>query len=161
VQGLARIKSYVGHLPTPTSFPDAAAILRRLFAAQFPRLTEEDWMAFARRNFEEDGGRLRPTYDLKIAVTLEGIDLALPLPPLWAEFDALAGVPVMVIRGANSDLLSGETVAAMRERRPDLTAIEVPDQGHAPLLSEPEIIGQIDAFIRRCSAQGMQKAPAS
>jgi pimeloyl-ACP methyl ester carboxylesterase len=160
VQGLARIKSYVGHLPAPTSFPDAAAILRRLFAAQFPKLTEDDWMAFARRSFEEDGGRLVPTYDVKVAVTLEGIDLAQPLPPLWVQFDALAGVPVMVVRGANSDLLSPATVAAMRERRPDLIAIEVPDQGHAPLLSEPEIIGQIDAFIRSCDARGTQKAPA-
>jgi len=86
-------------------------------------------------------------------MTLEGIDLAQPLPPLWAEFDALAGVPVMVMRGANSDLLSGATVAAMRARRPDLTAVEVPDQGHAPLLSEPEIMGRIDAFIRGCSAR--------
>jgi pimeloyl-ACP methyl ester carboxylesterase len=161
VRGLARIKSYVGRLPAPTSFSDASAILRRLFAAQFPKLTEDEWMAFARRSFEEHGGRLRPTYDPNIATTLEGIDLAQPLPPLWAEFDALEGVPVMVIRGANSDLLSEATVATMRERRPDLRAIEVPDQGHAPLLSEPEIIAQIDAFIRGCDAQGTKKAPAS
>jgi len=153
VQGLARIKSYVGHLPAPTSFSDAAAILRRLFAAQFPKLAEDDWMAFARRTFEEVGGRLVPAYDVRIAVELEGINLAQPLPPLWVEFDALAGVPVMVIRGANSDLLSDATVAAMRARRPDLIAVEVPDQGHAPLLAEPEIIGRIDAFIRSCSAQ--------
>jgi pimeloyl-ACP methyl ester carboxylesterase len=150
VQGLARIKGYVGRLPPPASFPDAAGILRRLFAAQFPNLTEDDWMAFARRSFEEAGGRLVPTYDVKIASTLDGIDLEQPLQPLWAEFDALSGVPVMVIRGANSDLQSAATVEAMRERRPDLVAIEVPDQGHAPLLREPEIIGQIEAFIRAC-----------
>jgi pimeloyl-ACP methyl ester carboxylesterase len=160
VQGLARIKSYVGHLPAPTSFSDAAAILRRLFAAQFPKLAEDDWMAFARRSFEERDGRLLPTYDVKIAVALEGIDLAQPPPPLWAQFDALAGVPVMVVRGANSDLLSRATVAAMRERRPDLIAIEVPDQGHPPLLSGPEIIGKIDAFIRVCDAHQTQQAPA-
>jgi pimeloyl-ACP methyl ester carboxylesterase len=158
VQGLARIKAYVGHLPAPTSFSDAVVVLRRLFAAQFPKLTENDWMAFAHRTFEEVGGRLVPTYDVRIAVELEGIDLAQPLPPLWAEFDSLASVPVMVIRGANSDLLSDATVAAMRARRPDLIAVEVPDQGHAPLLVEPEIIGRIDAFILRCDAQ--QKAPA-
>ena len=150
VQGLARIKGYVGRLPPPANFPDAVGILRRLFAAQFPNLTEDDWMAFARRSFEEAGGRLIPTYDVKIAGTLDGIDLEQPLAPLWAEFDALSGVPIMVIRGANSDLLSAATVEAMRRRRPDLVAIEVPDEGHAPLLGEPEIIGQIEAFIRAC-----------
>jgi pimeloyl-ACP methyl ester carboxylesterase len=150
VQGLARIKSYVGRLPETASFADAGIILRRLFAGQFPRLTADDWLAFAKRSFREERGRLIPTYDVKIATTLEGVDLERPLPPLWAEFDALSALPVMVIRGANSDLLSAATVAAMRERRPDLLAIEVPEQGHAPLLAEPEIIGRIASFIRAC-----------
>src|SRR5450631_4045033 len=150
VQGLARIKSYVGHMPEPKSFGDGAEILRRLFASQFPKLTEDDWIAYSRRTFTQQDGRLLPTYDVKIAKTLEGIDLERPLQPLWTEFDALARVPVMVIRGANSDLLSPATLAAMRARRPDLEAIEVPDQGHTPLLAEPEIIGKISAFIGQC-----------
>jgi pimeloyl-ACP methyl ester carboxylesterase len=154
VQGLARIKSYVGNLPEPKSFSDGAEILRRLFASQFPKLTEEDWIAFSRRAFKQQDGRLLPTYDVRIARTLESIDLERPLQPLWTEFDALAAVPVMVIRGANSDLLSPATVAAMRARKPDLDAIEVPDQGHAPLLVEPEIIGHISAFIDRCERAG-------
>jgi pimeloyl-ACP methyl ester carboxylesterase len=150
VQGLARIKSYVGNLPEPKSFADGAEILRRLFTSQFPKLSDDDWLAFSKRAFKEQGGRLMPTYDVRIAKTLEGIDLAQPLQSLWAEFDALAHVPVMVVRGANSDVISVATVAAMRERRPDLEFIEVPDQGHAPLLAEPEIIGQLGAFIARC-----------
>jgi pimeloyl-ACP methyl ester carboxylesterase len=154
VQGLARIKSYVGNMPEPKSFSDGAEILRRLFASQFPKLTEDDWAAFSRRAFKQQDGRLLPTYDVRLAKTLEGIDLERPLQPLWTEFDALARVPVMVIRGANSDLLSPATVAAMRARRPDLDAIEVPDQGHAPLLVEPEIIGHISAFIAQCERAG-------
>jgi pimeloyl-ACP methyl ester carboxylesterase len=93
---------------------------------------------------------LLATYDVRIAKTLAGIDLERPLQPLWVEFDALTRVPVMVIRGANSDLLSASTVAAMRARRPDIDVIEVPDQGHAPLLVEHEIISQIGSFIAHC-----------
>jgi pimeloyl-ACP methyl ester carboxylesterase len=148
--GLMRIKSYVGKLPEPKSFGDGAAILRQLFALQFPRLSGEDWMAFSRRSFKEQDGRLLPTYDVKLARTLLDVDLERPIQSLWAEFDALAHVPVMVIRGANSDLLSAATVAAMRARRPDIDALEVPDQGHAPLLAEHETISHIGSFIANC-----------
>jgi pimeloyl-ACP methyl ester carboxylesterase len=154
VQGLARIKSYVGNLPEPKSFTGGAEILRKLFASQFPKLSDDDWIAFSKRAFKEQGGRLVPTYDVRIAKTLKGIDLARPIQSLWVEFDALAHVPVTVIRGANSDVLSPTTVEAMRARRPDLDAIEVPDQGHAPLLVERETIGHIEAFIAHCERSG-------
>jgi pimeloyl-ACP methyl ester carboxylesterase len=149
-RGLARIKSYLGKLPQPRDFEDGAEILSRLFAAQFPKLSKDEWRAFARRSFKDQNGRLVPTYDVKLAKTLDGIDLSRALPPLWKEFDALAGVPLMVIRGANSDVLSPATVAAMRARRPDIVMVEVPDQGHAPLLADDEVIRKIGGFIDVC-----------
>jgi pimeloyl-ACP methyl ester carboxylesterase len=149
-EGLMRIKGYVGKLPQPTSFDDAAEILRRLFGAQFPKLTAEDWLASAHRTFKFANGRLVTTYDPKLATTLDGITLDKPLPTLWKEFDALTGVPVMVIRGALSDILSAETVAAMRIRHQGLETLVVPDQGHAPLLAEADTIARIAAFARRC-----------
>ena len=151
-RGLMRIRGYVGKLPQPGSFEDGAKILRQLFSAQFPKLTQEDWLAAAHRTFKEQDGALVPTYDGRLAKTLEGIDFEKPFPPLWKEFDALAHVPVMVVRGANSDLLSAETVAAMRARRGAMQAIEVPDQGHAPLLAEADVIAAIADFAARCEA---------
>ena len=69
---------------------------------------------------------------------------------MWNEFDALARVPILVIHGANSDILSSATVDAMKARHPDLEAIEVADQGRVPLL-EGEVNGRIAVFVEKCA----------
>src|ERR1700750_1240307 len=149
-KGLMRIKGYVGKLPQPRSFEDGAEILRRLFDAQFPKLTPADWLKASHRSFKDEKGRLVPTYDVNLAKTMEGVDIERPLPPLWKEFDALRNHPVMVIRGANSDILSAATVEAMAARHPGLETLEVPDQGHTPLLVEGDVVAQIADFVARC-----------
>jgi pimeloyl-ACP methyl ester carboxylesterase len=95
-----------------------------------------------------------PSYDVRLAKTLEGIDFHRPLAPLWAEFDALARVPLMLLRGENSDILSEKTVTAMCARRPALAAVTVPDQGHAPLLTAPDLIRRIAGFVATCEPAG-------
>ena len=151
-QGLMRIKSYVGKLPQPRNFEEGAEILRRLFHGQFPKLGLDDWLAGARRIFKEENGRMVTTYDPKLAATMEGIDLEQPIPTLWKEFDALASVPLMVVRGENSDILSKKTVADMTARRAEMRILEVNDQGHAPLLAERETIARIKEFVDTVSA---------
>jgi pimeloyl-ACP methyl ester carboxylesterase len=161
-RGLVRIKSYVGRLPQPKSFEEGAEFLRRLFGPQFPSLTADEWMSNARRTFQEKNGRIIPNYDPKLARVLEDIDIERSLPPLWKEFDSLARVPMMVIRGANSDLLTAATVEAMRARRRQCDTVLVPDQGHAPLLSEDEMIRHISAFVAGCEPRvRAEPAPAA
>jgi pimeloyl-ACP methyl ester carboxylesterase len=150
--GLLRIKGYVGKLPEPANFDDAARIMKQVMGEQFPKLSDETWQAWARRSFKEAGGRLVPDYDVKLTATLAEVDANKPLPSMWKEFDALAGVPMMVVRGANSDILSPATLAAMQAQHPRMQSIEVPEQGHAPLLAEPEVIGKIAAFVAACDA---------
>ena len=159
-RGMMRIKSYLGKLPHPHTYQEGAEVLRQLMGEQFPKLTYEQWLGAAQRTWHLKAGGLKPAYDLGIARALAGVDIDRPMPPLWHEFDALAGVPMLVIRGANSDLLSAETVAAMRARRADMDIIEVADQGHAPLL-EGRLVRQVVRFVERCEAADAMHAQAA
>jgi pimeloyl-ACP methyl ester carboxylesterase len=151
-RGLMRIKGFVGKLAEPRSFEEGADILRRVAGGQFPNLGAADWLAAARRGWREKNGRLIPTYDPALAHSLAGISAERPIVAMWPQFEALVRVPVMVIRGANSDILSSETVDAMKARHPAMEVLVVPDQGHAPLLVEPDIIASIRQFAEKCDA---------
>jgi pimeloyl-ACP methyl ester carboxylesterase len=148
--GLMRIKSYVGKTARPRDMAHGAAILRELFGAQFPNLSEADWLAWADRNWKHGADGLVARYDPALAETLQELTPEKPLPDMWEQFDLLPPVPLMVIRGGLSDILSAETVKAMRARRADIETVEVPDQGHAPLLAEAEVLDRVSDFVRAC-----------
>jgi pimeloyl-ACP methyl ester carboxylesterase len=153
-KGLVRIRGYVGKLPAPANEREAIDILKNLMNVQFTALSEDAWRAYARATWKEDGGRLVLDYDPALMRTLEGPDLEAPIPPLWGLFEGLKRVPVLTLRGANSDLLSAETVEAMKSVHPHLEAVTVPNQGHAPLLQDREIIRQIRRFVGRVENGG-------
>jgi pimeloyl-ACP methyl ester carboxylesterase len=157
-KGLARIKSYVGKLPRPGSFAEGAEILKRLSDSQFPSLTADQWLFAAHHAWTTKDGKLEQTYDVRLASTLAEFDVERPIPPMWNEFDAMARIPILVIRGANSDILSSATVDAMKARHPSLEVIEVADQGHVPLL-EGELIGRIAAFVDQCAQMSNKGQP--
>jgi pimeloyl-ACP methyl ester carboxylesterase len=154
-KGLVRLKGYVGKLPAPGTYAEGAEILRRLGDAQFTAMTAEQWLTQARRTWKDAKGGLVLDYDPKLSKTLENVDVESPLPPLWGQFDSLARVPMMVIRGANSDLLSAVTVDAMRARRLDVDVLDVAAQGHAPLLAESAVIARITAFVTLCDVSAL------
>jgi pimeloyl-ACP methyl ester carboxylesterase len=81
--------------------------------------------------------------------TLAGIDFTKPLPTLWPQFDALARIPMLAIRGENSRLLSATTLEDMQRHHPGMETVIVAGQGHAPCLETGNLPQTIAAFINR------------
>lgn len=152
MDGLMKIKGYIADPPPRKTWDEAARGLKDLFSNVFPSLTDAEWMTWARRAFREksDGTGLERTYDLRLAQGFANLDPANPLPAIWELFDKLAGIPLMLVHGRLSDLLSPQSVRDMQSRRPDIDLAEVPDQGHAPLLADKPTIDRIKAFCARC-----------
>ncbi len=147
-KGLMRIRSYVGKLPLPATIQEGAEILRHRSGDQFPGYTQQQWEDMARGTWHEQDGRLVLSYDPNLMKPLEALDLEKPMPDLWPLFEGLKHLPVLVIRGEHSDLLTADTVVQMQQRHPRLKAITVPGQGHAPSLT-----GDIFEAIRDLIAQ--------
>ncbi|HEV2558406.1 MAG TPA: alpha/beta hydrolase [Microvirga sp.] len=150
-KGLMRIRGYVGKLPTPRSLTEGGQILKQIMDAQFPRFTAQQWEGLARGMWKETDGGLVLAYDPQLMRTLEAFDPETPLPDLWPLFEGLKRVPTMVLRGANSDILSPATVKRMKSLHPRLEAVTVADQGHAPVL-EGDLIPRIKRFVEMVEA---------
>lgn len=146
--GLLRIGSYAGKLPPVSSWAQAAAQAKTVHEKAVPGLTDAQWMDYARRNYRENAdGVPVPDMDPKIASGFKQPPTGpLQMWPLWAQITA---VPMLVIRGGVSDLLSAATVERMRREKPDLEHLTVANRGHTPLLDEPECLDAIDGFLRR------------
>lgn len=145
LSGLAIIMTYLGRRPNAKTYEEAALALKALYSKAFPTVTDDIWQREARKNFIETSDGLDITYDPKLrnAAEAAGTDL----PDLWPFFDAMSGLPLAAIRGANSDLFSQETLSKMQDRRPDMVAVNVPDRGHVPFLNELEAVAAITAWL--------------
>jgi len=136
-------------MPLPRSFAEGAEILKRLADQQFPLFGDAEWEMMARRTWTDRDGPLKPDYDSNLMKVLEELDLEAPLPILWPYFDGLNAVPMLAIRGANSDLLAEKTLVEMGERHPDCETFVAPGQGHAPMLGSKDMVRRIGRLVAR------------
>jgi len=143
--GLDRIQSYVGKGERFASWDEAADALARHQGAAYPGYAREDWLAMARRNCRENNGAIVLDYDVAIANVFKGAPT--PKVDLWPLFVALAQKPLLVVRGAISELLSAEVFERMRDIAPQARFAVVPGVGHAPMLDEPAATAAIDEFL--------------
>ena len=147
--GLDVIKNYIGRNPAQKTYAEATAMRAGLMAG-FDNVPDSRWAEEVRKHYVETPDGLVINYDpaLRDAVLAAGTQ---PVPDLWPMFDALNGLPLALIRGANSNLLSEATTAEMVRRRPDMIWAIVPDRGHVPFLDETE---SVDVLRRWTAALG-------
>lgn len=143
--GLDRIFDYVGRNPAGQTHAGFAALLAR--TPGFANVPASRWLEEARKLAVETPEGLRIPYDPALR---EAFLAAFEGPPvdLWPLFDALAGLPLALIRGANSDLLTEDAAARMCARRPDMAFANVADRAHIPFLDEPEAVALIHRFLK-------------
>ncbi len=143
--GLDFIMGYLGRNPAAKTHADAATAMPRVFT-EFDGVPDSRWMEEAVKHYSETEDGLKITYDphLRDAVEAAGAQAA---PDLWPFFDAMEGMPLCCIRGANSNLLSNETLTEMQTRRPDMITAVVPGRGHIPFLDEPEAVTALHTWI--------------
>lgn len=146
--GLMRIGTYMGVKPAVATLAEAAD---RMAAANpgFQNVPPLRWEEEAVRHYVQTPDGLALPYDPALRIGFDRA-MAAPLPELWPLFDACAGIPLALIRGANSDVLARATADAMQARRPDLIRAELPGRGHVPFLDEPEALAAIRRWLALC-----------
>ena len=148
--GLQFIMTYLGAPPPFATLDAAVAGLPARMAPRFRNVPPATWAAFTRRCWSvAHDGRLGLRYDPRLRDAIEAQTAGLEPPDLWPLFALMQGLPLGLIRGANSDLLTAETAARMRDLRPDMDYAEIPDRGHVPFLDEPGSIAAIARFLEQ------------
>ena len=144
-RGLSVIKDYIGRNPAQKTYAEAAAFRAQLWS-RFKDVPMRRWLAEVEAHYQQTEKGLVIRYDPKLrdavleAMSMPGIDL-------WPLFDALDGLPLALIRGENSDLLSKATADDMSRRRPDMLRADVPGRGHVPFLDEPEAVAVLTSWL--------------
>lgn len=145
--GLERICGYVGNLPPVHSWEEAVNQSKLVYEMALPHLSEQEWLEFTQRQYREENGQVILEYDSAIGEALRNVG-GVPLDP-WELFRAMGDIPTLATRGELSDILSQATFDQMQEVKPDLFRVLVRHRGHVPLLTEPECIAALDAFLDR------------
>lgn len=152
-EGLARIQQNVGSGSGHPTWVHAARAVADIQGVIYPDYKLPDWLRLAKRLYRlTSQGRIVLDYDQRIAEPFRapggaaGVDL-------WPAFEALGDIPLALVRGELSDLLTIETTQAMQARLPQLDATTVPRVGHAPTLEEPEAVAALDRLLDQVLAR--------
>lgn len=147
--GLMQIRSYLQHAPRPKTWGEAIEAQKKIMGKNFPALTDDDWRFEVESRYSQKDGILSADYDPRLADTMKGLNAGDRLPTAWPQFMGLRHLPMLVIRGENSNILSKQTLDEMKDVHPSISHIEVDGQGHAPML---HTAGLDDSIAQFCAA---------
>ncbi|MFK8014971.1 MAG: alpha/beta fold hydrolase [Gammaproteobacteria bacterium] len=145
--GIARIQSYTGTQEDVASWDEAIAQAREAYEFGLPGLSDEFWARFVRRSYRENADGT-PKLDMDPGIGTAVRKLGPVMADPWQLFDALADIPVTIIRGMLSDILTTDITDKMQARLPHIHVVHVPNRGHVPLLDEPESLTAIDNLLK-------------
>ncbi|MGI8706503.1 MAG: alpha/beta fold hydrolase [Sphingomicrobium sp.] len=148
--GIERIREYVGKPILFADWGEAAETFSAKYPDRHPHYGREEWVRYAKRVCRETDRGVEFDYDMAIAEPFQNVDTnATGTPDAWPLYRALAGRPVVILRGEHSDLFSAEVAQKMADSVPDATFVTIPGVGHAPDFDEPESIAAVDGLLRR------------
>lgn len=145
--GLVRIKNYIENAREPNNWQDAEEMMKAAGAKQFPDWNQQNFEQQARLIFKEEDGKIIRQYDEGLVKSMSSIDLDQPLPTFWPQFEGLKNLPLLLIRGEYSDLLSVETVEKMQKVHSDMRLVTAARQGHAPDLGSANLPQTIAKYL--------------
>lgn len=149
-RGLQFINEYLGRPPTWKTLSEAAEKRAQAMVA-FKNVPESRWREEVEKLYRQSESGLALTYDPKLRDAVMEAQKQ-DVPDLWPFFTAFSDIPVTVIRGEGSDILSAETFAKMTEAMPSAIMAEVKDRGHIPYLDEPESLAALRMWINQIKA---------
>lgn len=145
-EGLAGIEAYIGRQPAAPTMAALTAGTAAFFAADFPDVPMTRWADHVANTHWDTAHGPRIAYDPALRTAYLAA-AGLPAPDLWPLFDAIAPLPCAVLHGVNSNILSAQTVAAMKTKAPNLLVASVPNRGHVPFLDEPSALEALSQWI--------------
>ena len=149
-EGIERIGGYVGQPVLFNGWDDATEKLSAKYGDVHSRYGRDEWLRYARRVCRETDRGVEFDYDMAIAEPFKAADdKTAPAGDAWPQLRALAGKPLLILRGEHSDLLSPGMAEKMRDTVPGAELVTVPDVGHAPDFDEPESVAPVDRLLER------------
>ena len=146
--GADRVRGYAGRAKPVRDWDEAIAQFRHNYAHFFPGLSDVDWQKLVQRGYRENEQGI-PEIDVDLNVGEAARRLKPKTGDLWKMFDTFSDIPVVLLWGVLSDLLTEDIVKRMQTRKPDLEVVPISNRGHVPLLNEPDCRAAIDSLIDR------------